>query len=236
MALVEVSGVPAGDVVLKIGDRDITGPDVLAAEIRKKKPGQEVTLKIHHFLPPVATIHAQVFDPWCAKIAKESACKLKCQIYPAMQLGGTPPQLFDQAKDGVVDIVWTLPGYTAGRFPRIEVFELPFMITDAESASRAAWQFYEKHGRSEFREVRPLAIHVHDAGYLHMRERVRGGPCSAAQRGTDALDVALHGGDARAHKRQVAGGAVEGVDRLVHVLGQGAHRLEHDRPVHRMLP
>ena len=35
-----------GDVVLKLDDRDIPGPDVLAAEIRKKKPGQDVTLKI----------------------------------------------------------------------------------------------------------------------------------------------------------------------------------------------
>ena len=35
-----------GDIVLKIGDRDVGGPDVLAAEIRKRKPGQEVVLKI----------------------------------------------------------------------------------------------------------------------------------------------------------------------------------------------
>ena len=26
---------------------------------------QEVTLKIHHFLPPKGTIQAQVFEPWC---------------------------------------------------------------------------------------------------------------------------------------------------------------------------
>ncbi|MBN8907693.1 MAG: hypothetical protein J0H99_13915, partial [Rhodospirillales bacterium] len=43
----------------------------------------------------------------------------------AMQLGGTPVQLYDQAKDGVVDVVWTLPGNTAGRFPRIEVMGPP---------------------------------------------------------------------------------------------------------------
>ncbi|MCK7481480.1 MAG: S1C family serine protease [Candidatus Moduliflexus flocculans] len=42
----ELAKLRLGDVVLKIGDRDVTGPDVLAAEIRKKKPGQEVTLKI----------------------------------------------------------------------------------------------------------------------------------------------------------------------------------------------
>jgi TRAP-type C4-dicarboxylate transport system substrate-binding protein len=88
-----------------------------------------------------------------------------------MQLGGTAAQLYDQVRDGVADIVWTLPGYTAGRFPVMEVFELPFMMSNAEVASRAAWEFYEKHGRHEFREVRPLAVHVHDAGYLHTRER-----------------------------------------------------------------
>ena len=46
-----------------------------------------------------------------------------------MQLGGTPPQLYDQAQDGVVDIVWTLPGNTPGRFPSTEVFELPFIAS-----------------------------------------------------------------------------------------------------------
>jgi serine protease Do len=42
----ELAKLQAGDVVLKIGDRDVTGSDVLAAEIRKKKPGQDITLKI----------------------------------------------------------------------------------------------------------------------------------------------------------------------------------------------
>ena len=42
----ELAKLRPGDVVLKIGDRDVTSPDVLAAEIRKKKPGQEVALKI----------------------------------------------------------------------------------------------------------------------------------------------------------------------------------------------
>jgi TRAP-type C4-dicarboxylate transport system substrate-binding protein len=130
-----------------------------------------VTLKVHHFLPPGSTTHAKLIVPWCAKVESESGGRLKCQIFPSMQLGGTAPQLYDQVRDGVVDIVWTLPGYNAGRFPAMEVFELPFMIGDAESASRAAWQFYEKHGRNEFRDVRPLAVHVHDAGYLHTREK-----------------------------------------------------------------
>ena len=77
---------------------------------------------------------------WCDNIAKDSANRLQCQIYPAMQLGGTPVQLYDQVKDGVVDVMWTLPGNTAGRFPRVEVFELPFMMNNAEATSKAYWE------------------------------------------------------------------------------------------------
>ena len=127
---------------------------------------QEVTLKIHHFLSPTTFIQVGVFEPWCAKLGKESGNKIKCQIYPAMQLGGTPQQLFDQAKDGVADIVWTVPGYAAGRFPLSQVFELPFTMTNAEATSRAAWEFVQTYAKQEFKDVHLLAAHVHGPGYM----------------------------------------------------------------------
>jgi TRAP-type C4-dicarboxylate transport system substrate-binding protein len=128
---------------------------------------QEVTLKIHHFLPPKGTIQAQVFEPWCEKLGKESNGRIKCQIYPAMQLGGTPPQLFDQARDGVADIIWTIPTYQAGRFVKSEVFELPFMAKNAEAGSPALWEYIQKNSLDEFKGVRLLAAHVHDGSLLH---------------------------------------------------------------------
>lgn len=131
---------------------------------------QEVLLKVAHFLPPGSTAHAKFITPWCDKINKESAGKLKCQIYPAMQLGGTPPQLIDQARDGIADIVWTLPGYSAGRFPAIEVFELPFMTKTAAGSSRALWEYVRanKLDQTEFKDVHPILFHVHDEGQLHL--------------------------------------------------------------------
>ncbi len=132
---------------------------------------QEVTLKVHHFLPALAPIHQKMLGPWCEKLAKESNNKLKCQIYPAMQLGGTPPQLFDQARDGVADIVWTVPGYSAGRFPVTEVFELPFMMTNAEATSRAFWEFQTTHNAAEFKDVKPLAFHVHGPGNIYSNKK-----------------------------------------------------------------
>ncbi|MDC6166434.1 TRAP transporter substrate-binding protein [Paucibacter sp. XJ19-41] len=132
---------------------------------------QEVTLKVHHFWPPGAMPPSKILQPWCDKIAADSGNKLKCQIFPAMQLGGTPAQLIDQAKDGVVDIAFTLPGYTAGRFPIMEVFELPFMNNSAEAGARAAWDYYGKYGMKEFPGIKPLMFSIHDEGYLHSRDK-----------------------------------------------------------------
>jgi TRAP-type C4-dicarboxylate transport system substrate-binding protein len=132
---------------------------------------QEVTLKIHHFLPPRGTIQAQVFEPWCEKLGRESNGRIKCQIYPAMQLGGTPPQLFDQARDGVADIIWTIPTYQAGRFVKSEVFELPFMAKNAESGSPALWDYIHKNSLDEFRGVKLLAAHLHDGSLLHFSNK-----------------------------------------------------------------
>jgi len=132
---------------------------------------QEVVLKIHHFLPPQATIQVQFFTPWCDKLGKESGGRIKCQIYPAMQLGGTPPQLFDQARDGVADIVWTLPTYQAGRFLKSEVFELPFMAKSAESGSPAFWEYIQKYSLDEFKGVKLIAAHLHDGSLLHFANK-----------------------------------------------------------------
>jgi TRAP-type C4-dicarboxylate transport system substrate-binding protein len=132
---------------------------------------QEVVLKIHHFLPPQATIQALVFNPWCEKIGKESGGRIKCQIYPAMQLGGTPPQLFDQARDGVADIIWTVATYQAGRFVKSEVFELPFMAKSAEAGSPALWEYIQKNSQDEFKGVKLLAAHLHDGALLHFANK-----------------------------------------------------------------
>ena len=132
---------------------------------------EEVTLRIHHFLPAGAPIQAKVLEPWCAKIAKESGDQIKCKIFPSMQLGGTAPQLYDQVKDGMVDVIWTIPGYTPGRFLVTELFELPFMMNTPEATSRALWEFQTKHNAAEYKEVKPLAFHMNGPGNFYTRSK-----------------------------------------------------------------
>ncbi len=132
---------------------------------------QDVSLKFHHIWPPQAMAPVQVIQPWCDKIAAESNQRIKCQLLPAMSGGGTPAQLVDRVKDGVDDIVITLPGYTAGRFPAMEVFELPFMTNSAEVGASAAWDYLQKYALKEFPGTKILATWVHDEGYVHTRDK-----------------------------------------------------------------
>ncbi len=157
---------------MKISLKSIAALSVLAGAALAAS-AQTVTLKVHHFLPAGSAAQKMFIQPWCDKIALESGDKMKCQIYPSMQLGGTPPQLFDQVKDGVVDVTWVLPGYMAGRFPLSEVFELPFMMQSPEGTSKALWDFVQTHPNvaAEFKDVKLLALHVHGDGVFHMTKQ-----------------------------------------------------------------
>jgi TRAP-type C4-dicarboxylate transport system substrate-binding protein len=128
---------------------------------------QTVTLKFHTFMSPASGVWLTMHKPWMEKVEKDSGGRIKFEAYPAMQLGGTPVQLYDQARDGVVDVVWTLPGNTAGRFPRIEVFELPFMMNNAEATSKAYWEFVQTQAPDEFKETHVIALQVHGPGMFH---------------------------------------------------------------------
>lgn len=133
---------------------------------------QSVTLKFHTFMAPQSNVWLTMHKAWMEKVEKDSGGRIKFEGYPAMQLGGTPVQLYDQAKDGVVDIVWTLPGNTAGRFPRVEVFELPFMMNNAEATSKAYWEYIQTVAPDEFKDTQVLALHVHGPGMFHTKDKL----------------------------------------------------------------
>jgi TRAP-type transport system periplasmic protein len=142
------------------------GAPVLAAFAQ-----QSVTLKFHTFMAPTSNVWLNMHKAWMDKVEKDSGGRIKFEAYPAMQLGGTPVQLYDQARDGVVDVVWTLPGNTAGRFPRVEVFELPFIMSNAEATSKAYWEYVQTMAPDEFKDTQVIALQVHGPGVIHTAEK-----------------------------------------------------------------
>jgi|TARA_B110000091_G_scaffold204907_1_gene240101 TRAP-type C4-dicarboxylate transport system substrate-binding protein len=154
----------------------MAGAAAMAIGIGAPASAQEVTLSLHQFLPAQANVPVQILDVWADKVEADSDGRIKIDRYPGMQLGGRPPELMDQAIDGVADIVWTVVGYTPGRYPTTEVFELPFMMTEsgAGPASHALWDMFETHMKDgEFKDLKILGTWVHGPGMLHTNKEVK---------------------------------------------------------------
>ena len=146
------------------------GAGLLLAAVQAPASAEaEYKLKLHHLLGPKAPAHTQMLEPWAKRIEAASNGRVEIEIFPAMSLGGKPPELIRQVRDGVVDMVWTVNGYTSGLFPRAEVFELPFIHTNDPAATNLAMrEMYDADLAQDFKGVKPLFLHVHAGQAIHM--------------------------------------------------------------------
>ena len=133
-----------------------------------------ITLKLHHAFSAVSGVHDKFLLPWAWKIETESGGRLHVDIFPSMQLGGAPATLFDQARDGSADIVWTSPTLTPGRFAKIETFELPFLPSRrALVSSRALTDFAAANLQDEFRDFYTICFSCSDSAAIHATRPMR---------------------------------------------------------------
>jgi len=146
---------------------------ITALSVAAPALAQEVTLKLHQFLPPQANVPKLILEPWAERVEAASGGRIRIDLFPSMQLGGKPPELASQVVDGVADIIWTVAGYTPGRFPQAEAFELPFIMTNAEDTSRAYWEYAEANMMdSDFKDMKILGVWVHGPGVIHSKTAI----------------------------------------------------------------
>lgn len=145
----------------------------LTAVVAGQSFAAEFDFKLHHLLSAKAPAHTKMLVPWAKQVEENSGGRVHIEIYPAMSLGGKPPQLIRQARDGVVDIVWTVNGYTPGLFPRTEVFELPFIHTnDPAATSRAMYDMFQDDLKPEYKGVEVMFLHVHAGQGIQMVDKL----------------------------------------------------------------
>ncbi|MBV0912159.1 TRAP transporter substrate-binding protein [Anianabacter salinae] len=123
---------------------------------------QEYTFRLHHMLGAQAPAQTGMLEPWVEAVEAASDGRVEIEIFPAMSLGGTPPELVQQARDGVVDIIWTVNGYTPGQFPRTEVFELPgVFLNDIKATNLAMYDMFDEYLADDYRGLEVMWLHVH---------------------------------------------------------------------------
>lgn len=152
---------------------NIAGGAALALGLASAATAADYEYNLQSFLPAQATIPADIIDVWADKVEAASGNRIKINRFPSMQLGGKPPQLIDQVLDGAIDMTWNVVGYTPGRFPSTEVFELPFIVNDARAASAAFWTMMKEHmENTEFKSMKVLGTWVHGPGMIHTSKPV----------------------------------------------------------------
>lgn len=123
---------------------------------------QDYTFKLHHMLGAKSPAQANMLEPWARRVEENSGGKVHIEIFPSMSLGGKPPELVQQARDGVVDLIWTVNGYTPGLFPRTEVFELPgVFLNDIKATNLAMHDMFDEHLKDDFKGLEVMFLHVH---------------------------------------------------------------------------
>jgi TRAP-type transport system periplasmic protein len=165
-------GIPVGRrAFLASGAASLAAPAFVRTALAD---GQRFTFKLHHALSSVSCAHVNFLVPWARAVEAQAGGRIRIDIFPSMQLGGQPVELFDQARDRVADIVWTRPSETPGRFPRVELFDLPFVPPRrALVGSKAIEDFSAENLNEEFREVHRICFSCSDRGILHTNRPVQ---------------------------------------------------------------
>ncbi len=128
-------------------------------------------LRFAHFMPAVTWQHTDLFTGWAEAVKEASGGEVDVTVFPAQTLGKAPAG-YDNAKNGVADLAWTLQGYTAGRFPLTQVIELPGLFETAEVGSCALQKLYDSGALdSEYTETKPIFLHVHAPGHIHSKDK-----------------------------------------------------------------
>ncbi len=133
-------------------------------------PAQEtVKLTYSCFFPPTH-IQSKLADAWCKEVEKRTKGKVKIQYYPGQTLTKAK-QVYDGTVQGMSDIGFCLFGYNRGRFPLMEVVDLPLGYPSGKVATQVANAVYRKFKPKELDDVQVMYLHAHGPGLLHTKDK-----------------------------------------------------------------
>ena len=127
-------------------------------------------LKLAHFASTKYHLHLEMFIPLAEKLAEATDGATTIRIYPGGELGAGPAKQYDRVIDGVADIVYSLPGYTASQFKKTLLLELPGVVTPGANKTEVAWNNIEMLDK-EFRRTKLLGLWTAGDAVLLMAEK-----------------------------------------------------------------
>lgn len=125
----------------------------------------QTTLTLSSWVPP-AHLLTRAQSDWCNEVSKAVSGRIKCNLLPKPVVPA--PGTFDAVKDGLVDLSYSVHGYTPGRYVMGKMAELPFLGDSAVATSVAYQRIYEKHLAQfdEHKGMKVLTVFTHGPGVI----------------------------------------------------------------------
>ena len=101
----------------------------IAAAVLMTTAVQATELKLADFQPPSHFVVGQVYEPMAARIAADTNNEVTIKLFMGGELGPGPGEQYNRDVDGVTDIAFGLPGYTASNFQKTLLTELPGVLS-----------------------------------------------------------------------------------------------------------
>jgi TRAP-type C4-dicarboxylate transport system substrate-binding protein len=120
----------------------------------------DVTLRFGTINAVGTPLYEELLVPFARALEEKSGQRLAVDIKP---LGGygRPAELFGMVEKGEIEIISSVQGYQAGRFPRTSVVELPLIYDSAETGTDVLWKLFEEGQLGpEYDSVKVLALYV----------------------------------------------------------------------------
>jgi TRAP-type transport system periplasmic protein len=117
-----------------------------------------ITLKFTCQFPSMHKV-ALLKAEWCKEVEKRTKGRVKVDFYPGAIL--TPPaQTYDSIMKGIADVGESFASYTKGRFPLMEVIDLPLGYKSGSQSTKLTNDFYKKFKPKEFDNVQVMFFHT----------------------------------------------------------------------------
>lgn len=134
--------------------------------------GKSGTVKLTYslFFPPTHP-QAKLAQEWASEVEKQTDGRVKITLFAGGALTKAD-QCYEGVVDGISDIGMSALAYTRGRFPLLEVLDLPIGYPDGKTATRVANELYKKYKPKELASTHVLYLHAHGPGILAAKRPV----------------------------------------------------------------
>ena len=141
----------------------------LATSVPTKQAAAKVTLTYSNLFPP-SHVHSKLVDAWGAEVEKRTNGEVTVQHFPGQTLT-KGNQSYDGVVNGISDMALSLLAYTRGRFPVMEVVDMPLGYPNGRTATAVVNEVYGELKPKELSDVEVMYLSGHGPGVVNTKSK-----------------------------------------------------------------